>query len=131
MTINSKKCVIEMSKKEAAAAMKFGTQEYMDLQEVRRDYPNFKIVVIKKSGTKKIETYKGLTYAYMEMYIQKNDDEKKTIMTEYEMLRGISEEAKEALAEPCSYQEMRDWFLKKFPAIAKFHEDRAKLLAAG
>ena len=51
-------------------------------------------------------------------------------MKEYKNLRGLSDEAKEALAEPCSYNEIRAWFLNAYPAIAKFHEDRAKLLAA-
>ena len=31
---------------------------------------------------------------------------------------------------PGSYNEIRAWFLNAYPAIAKFHEDRAKLLAA-
>jgi hypothetical protein len=51
-------------------------------------------------------------------------------MAEYEMLRGMSDEAKEALADPCSYMEMKDWFLKKFPAIAEFHKKREAALAA-
>ena len=51
-------------------------------------------------------------------------------MAEYEMLRGLSQEAQETLAEPCSYNEMKEWFLKKFPAIAEFHKKREMLLAA-
>ena len=66
----------------------------------------------------------------MEMYIEKHDDEDKSIMAEYLMLRGMTDEAEEALAESFTYLEMKDWFLKKFPAIASFHEARAKLMAA-
>jgi hypothetical protein len=44
------------------------------------------------------------------------------------MLRGISQEAQDALAEPCSYNEMKNWFLKKYPAIADFHKMREDLL---
>ena len=51
-------------------------------------------------------------------------------MTEYEMLRGKSDEAVEALAESMSYKEMREWFMKKFPAIAEFHKKREAALAA-
>ena len=82
----------------------------------------------KASGQK--ESYKGLTYSYMENYIKNHDDEKKSIMAEYEMLRGMSAEAQEVLAETCSYIEMKAWFLKKFPAIAEFHKKREMLLAA-
>lgn len=129
MFINEKKNAIELSKKEAAAAAKFGTPEYKALQEARRDYPGFKVVTITRKSTAKKESCKGLTYAYMETYIQKHDDEKQSIMAEYKMLRGLTEEAEEALAESFTYQEMKEWFLKKFPAIKKFHEAREKALA--
>ncbi len=128
MTINEKKNAIEMTKKEAAAAAKYGTREYKALQEARKDYPGFKVVTITRKSTTKKESCKGLTYEYMEKYIEKHDDEKKSIMAEYEMLRGLTEEAEEALAESISYQEMKEWFLKKFPAINEFHKARAAAL---
>ena len=130
MTINMKKNAIEMTKKFANAAKKFGTVEYKQLQEARKDYPTFKVVTVTRKTTAKKETYKGLTYEYMEMYIVKHDDDQESIMAEYKMLRGTSDEAIEALAESLTYQEMREWFLSKFPAIAEFHKMREKLLAA-
>ena len=120
---------IEMTKKFAKAAEKFGSEEYKSLQEARRDNPTFKVVIVSRKATEKKDTYKGLTYEYMEKYINAHDDAEAK-MKEYKNLRGLSEEAKAALAEPCSYNEIRAWFLKTYPAIAKFHEDRAKLLAA-
>ena len=128
MFINEKKNAIELSKKEAAAAAKFGTREYKALQEARKDYPGFKVVTIARKSAAKKESCKGLTYGYMEMYIQKHDDEEKSIMAEYLMLRGLSKEAEEALAESFTYQEMKEWFLAKYPAINKFHKARAKAL---
>ena len=130
MTINFNNHAIEMTKKFAKAAAKFGSEEYKQLQEARHDYPNFKVVTVSRKASSQKESYKGLTYSYMESYIEAHDDEEKSIMAEYEMLRGLSQEAQEALAEPCSYNEMKEWFLKKFPAIASFHEARAKLMAA-
>ena len=130
MNINMKKNAIELTKKEAAAAAKFGTTEYKQLQEARRDNPGFKVVTISRKANTKKESYKGLTYGYMETYIQKHDDEENSIMAEYMMLRGLSEEAEEALAESFTYQEMKEWFLKKFPAIAEFHKKREALLVA-
>lgn len=129
MTINSKKQTIEMSKKFAAAAHKYGTPEYVQLQEVRRDYPNFKEVIATQKVNSKKDLCKGLTYEYMEKYIKVHDEDG-SIMDEYMMLRGLTKEALEALAEPCTYQEMRNWFLNKFPAIAEFHKKRAALLSA-
>lgn len=130
MFINEKKHTIELNKKEAKAAAKFGTPEYKALQEARRDYPTFAVKTVSQKPATKKNTFKGLTYEYMEMYIEKHDDADKSIMAEYLMLRGKTDEAEEALAESFTYLEMKDWFLKKFPAIASFHEARAKLLAA-
>ena len=128
MFINEKKNTIELTKKEATAAAKFGTPEYKNLQQARRDYPTFSVVTVTRKASTKKNTFKGLTYEYMEMYIEKHDDEEKSIMAEYLMLRGLTDEAEEALAESFTYLEMKDWFLNKFPAIKTFHETRAKLL---
>ena len=130
MKINQKNQTIEMSKKFAKAAEKFGSEEYKQLQEARRDNPGFKVVTVSRKASSQKESYKGLTYSYMENYIKTHDDDKKSIMSEYEMLRGMSAAAQEVLAEPCSYIEMKAWFMKKFPAIAEFHKKREMLLAA-
>ena len=127
LTINNKARTIEMTKKFEKAASRFGSDEYKALQEARKDYPTYKVIV-KASTAKSKESFKGLTYEYMEKYIASHDDERNTIMAEYEMLRGTSEEAKEALAEACSYQEIKAWFFGKFPAIKAFHEKRTKML---
>ena len=128
MTINYSTRTIQMTKKFAKAAEKFGSDEYKDLQEARRDNPTFMVVIVARKTTEKKDTYKGLTYSYMETYINAHDKAEER-MKEYKNLRGLSDEAKEALAEPCSYNEIRTWFLNAYPAIAKFHEARAKLLA--
>ena len=120
---------IEMSKTEAKAAGKLNSEKFNELHTLRTMYPSFEIE-IKASSAKKKTDYKGLTYDYMTKYIEAHDDEEKSIMTEFEMLRATSDEAKEALAESASYKEIKEWFLKKFPAIAKFHEKREAALAA-
>ena len=121
---------IEMTKKFAAAARKFGTKQYRDLQEARRDYPNFKVVTNTRKSTGCQDTYKGLTYKFMVDYIQKHDDAEQSIMDEYLTLRGLTEAAKENLLEPYSYYEMKTWFLKTFPAIAEFHKQCDARVAA-
>lgn len=120
---------IEMSKTEAKAAGKLNSEKFNELHTLRTMYPTFEIE-IKASSAKKKTDYKGLTYDYMTKYIEAHDDEEKSIMAEFEMLRATSDEAKEALAESASYKEIKEWFLKKFPAIAKFHEKREAALAA-
>ena len=130
MKINYTSMTIEMTKAESKAAGKIGTAEFKNMLSLMQQFPNYKIQVIARAATKKSCDYKGLTFDYMEKYIASRDDEKKSIMAEFEMLRGESNEAKNALAESCSYQEIKEWFLNKFPAIKQFHEMRSKMLTA-
>ena len=120
---------IEMSKTEAKAAGKINSEKFNELNTLRTMYPTFEIE-IKASAAKKKSDYKGLTYGYMAKYIASHDDDEQSIMAEFEMLRGISAEAQEALADSASYKEIKEWFLKKFPAIAEFHKKREAALAA-
>ena len=77
LTLNTKNFAIEMDKKFAAAAANVFSAEYEKLQEVRRAYPNYKVVTVarkeKTSGTS------GLTFEFMELYIEQHDDEEKSI----------------------------------------------------
>ena len=128
MTINEKKMTIEVTKAFAKRASKFNTKEYKDLQTVRRDYPNFEVVVRTTKANK--SAIKGLTFEYMETYIKAHDDENNSIMKDFLDLRGLSEEAKEAMADSASYGEIKAWFFEQYPQIKKFHERRENLRAA-
>ena len=66
MTINSAARTISLTKKEMTAASRFGTVEYQNLQAARRDYPGFEVVTITRKVKTTRETYKGLTYDFME-----------------------------------------------------------------
>ena len=128
ISINAKNRTIELTKTFATASAKFGTPEYDQLQQARRDYPNYKVVTIARKATKSDKpSYKGLTYEYMEKYIMAHDDENQTIMNEYLALRGNSD-ADENLVDSFNYQEMKDWFLDKFPAFNEYHAKRAELI---
>lgn len=127
LTINNKARTIEMTKKFEKAASRFGSDEYKMLQEARKDYPAYKVVV-KASTVKGKESFKGLTYEYMEKYIAAHDDEDKSIMAEYKMLRGTSAEGMEMNAAAHSYGEMKKWFFEKYPAFKEFTKSCEKVL---
>ena len=130
ITINDKKMTIEMTKAVANRAKKFNTVEYKDLQMVRKDYPNYTVVI--KTSTKKNNKnqFKGLTYNYMEKYIEAHDDDEQSIMNEYLDMRALSEDAQEAMADALSYGEIKAWFLDKYPQIKEFHTRRENLMVA-
>ena len=130
LKVNHETRTIEMNKTFADKASRFGSEEYNALMLAREQNPGYTVKVVTRKTTKSDKpSYKGLTYEYMEKYILAHDDEDQTIMNEYMELRGMTEEAEDALLESATYQEMKDWFLDKFPAIADFHQKREELLA--
>lgn len=126
VTINHADGNIIISQKIAKNAEKFGTAEYNMLQRVRRDYPQFTIVVEGKKSSRR-DNMKGLTYDFMSSYIQKHDPSG-TIMEKYLDLRGQSESAIEFGAVAVSYGEIKSWFLNTFPEIMRFYAAREDLL---
>ncbi len=127
LIIDSKKNTIEMTKKFAKAASHFGSEEYGQLQEARKDYPTFRVIT-RATRNKKADGFKGLTYSYMESYI-KAHDENGSIMEAFKTLRATSEEAQAFNMESASYQEIKEWFLEAYPEIAEFQKKREQILA--
>ena len=117
ITINTKNNTLVITKKFEKAASKFGSPEYRELKEARADFPNFKVVV--RTVKQKKETYKGLTYEYMEKYIKGHDNGGK-IMEEFKIMTGQTEES----MKKGSYIEVKKWFLEIYEEFEKFHEDR-------
>lgn len=124
MIINSAARTISLTKKEMTAARHVDSVEYKKLQNARRDYPGFAVITVSRKVKTQRETYKGLTYAYMEKYIIAHDDNQQSIMAEYKMYRGISDDPLMNIPNPYTYHEMKEWFLGKFEAVAKFYENR-------
>lgn len=127
MNANLMMKTIEMSKNEAKAAGKIGSEKFKELREYMAMYPGFEIQ-IKAPSKRKIE-FKGLDYKYMKTYIQKHDDEKQSIMAEFNTL--IAQDKKDGVEgsehlEAASYLDVRDWFLAKFPEIKQHKEAHDK-----
>ena len=125
--INSKNRTLEVTKKFASSAARFGSDEYKELKEAHSEFPTYK-VVIKTSNRKAKSSYKGLTYDFMEKYIKSHDNEQNEILAEFETLRGKSESAIALNAQSLSYVEIKVWFLDKFPTFTEFTQKREALL---
>lgn len=106
--------IIEMSREFAKYAEQVGSDEYNLLQQTRRDYPNFRVVRKQIAKKKDKESYKGLTYEYMENYIKLHDDKEETIMKEYKEMRLL------AACHSIRYPVIKKWFFKQFPEVEKF-----------
>lgn len=121
MFINFLDRTIELTKKEMKAAGRYGTDEYNALVVARKDNPGYRVIVtVRKVKTVKKDTYKGLTYKYMEAYIEAHDKDQ-SIMKQYRINRGLCENLADNVPEPYTYQEMKTWFLDQFKEIAEFY----------
>ena len=116
---------IEMTKAEAKAAGKIGSEKFKELHDYMEAYPGYEIQ-IKATPKRKVEL-RGLTYEYMRTYIQKCDKQnKKDIMVEFRTL--IAQDKKDKIEgsehlEATGYLDVRDWFLKQFPEIEQRRDD--------
>ena len=117
LKVDFSKNLIIMDRTFAKMSEDTNSSEYAKLQSVRKDYPEFKVITrtIKRNPDK--NTYKGLTYAYMERYILNsgNDEEVKEALSEYRKLREIGECHKGK-----SYPVIKKWFLERYPEIENF-----------
>lgn len=117
---------IEMTKTEAKAAGKFNTPEYNELMELMKNFPNFRINVV-KAATKKVDRFKGLSYDYMKKYIKSHDESK--MATFYELCGQDENGNKVEMAAAATYGEVKMWFLTQFPEIEESGKKIDKILA--
>ena len=121
MNINFKNGTIEMTKAEAKEAGKFNSEKYLELKEIRSEFPTFRIVT--KNAPKKRDTYKGLTYTYMAKYIADHTEENDDRRTEFAQMSGYVDGVKVAFAETATYGEVKAWFLLRFPEIEEYNNN--------
>ena len=118
---------IEMTKKEAKAAGKIGSEEFNVLRQLMEMYPGYEIQ-IKATVKRKVE-FRGLDYKYMKEYIQKHADDDGKIMAEFRKLTAQDKKDKVAGCEnleAANYAAVKKWFLKKFPEIKEYKEKSQK-----
>ncbi len=122
ITINAKNRTIEMNKTFAKAASIFGSDEYNQLQEARRDYPNYRVITVKQKGAGSTEFAK-LSFEFMDKYV-KDHAPSDNIKATYLELRGFDQNWKvDENGLPEDHARIKDWFLNTFP---EFEEARAK-----
>ena len=121
------KQVIEMTKAEAKAAGTYGTAEFEELANLRKEFPNFRIVT---KASKSKDNMKGLNTDYMEKYIKAHDkSEDKAVLKEFYSLRGCDEEGKKIDFAPVApYGTLKQWFLTYYPEVAKMNDTVSEIL---
>ena len=94
------------------------SDEYALLQKTRMENPTFTVRrrQIKKNPNK--DTYKGLTYPYMEHYIRTHEESENVqkVLDQFEELKLIAQ----CHGKRYRYSTIKKWFLAKYPDVAKF-----------
>ena len=127
LTINERNRTIEMTKKFANAAKRYGSREYEDLQNARRDYPRYKVVT--RTPKRKKDSFKGLNLAYMEKYIKEHEKDNAAILTDFYKLCGKDKNGNKLELEKAEcYGKIKEWFLKQYPVFKNYREDIDKIL---
>ena len=112
--INSENATIELTKAFAQAASRFGSEEYKQLQMARADYPNYRVVT--KSASKHRDNFKGLTYEYMEKYMNVHKEDE--LLQEYYTLCGKDKDGKDVeFAATATYGQVKEWFIVNHPQL--------------
>ncbi|MBP3646889.1 MAG: hypothetical protein J6K55_10760 [Clostridia bacterium] len=127
ITVRHSTASIVLSKSFANASSKFGSEAYNQLQQVRRDYPTYTIEIATPKKTNK-EFFKGLTLEYMEVYIEKHDDENHSIMNAFLELRGDAKAHDGLEVKSAAYATIKTWFLAQYPAVAAFQTHRNEVI---
>ena len=94
------------------------SDEYALLQKLKLENPEFKVTRRKIKSNPNKDSYKGLTYEYMKMYIKTHETEEQA----KEIIAYLDEQI---LISKCHSQRLRyptikKWFLKQYPDVAKF-----------
>lgn len=113
LKINHENRTLVMDRTFAKAASFVGSNEYNLLQDARRDYPSYQVTLrsIKKKEDK--ESYRGLTYKYMEDYIRSHANAAAN-MAEYHQQRLLAE------CHSIRYPNIKKWFLAMYPEVVQF-----------
>lgn len=99
------------------------SDEYRQLQSVRRDYPAFTVTTRQIKKNPHMEHYNGLTYAFMEDYIftHESKETRKAVLDEFNEMILISKCHSKAFR----YPTIKKWFLERYPEIAEFGMPKA------
>ena len=126
MKINMNKKTIELNKAEMKKAMVFGNVEYDNLQIVRRDYPNFKVVEIKVK--KNNSDFANLKMDDIKGFVEKYGSEEQKASFAFISKRSVDEDGE--YCEPQSFFQIKTWFLNEFPEFKQIRKDyRQKIVS--
>ena len=118
LSVKYAKSVIEVNTIFAKMMENPRSDEYELLQKIKMENPGFTVSRRQIKSNPKKDTYKGLTYEYMEHYIgtHEPDDQVDEVLAHFEELKLISQ----CHGKRLRYPTIKKWFLNRYPDVAQF-----------
>lgn len=116
ITVDYKKNTIEITKTFEKKASVYGSNEYHELVNVRREYSNYRLIV---KTSKSNNTFKGMDYEFMLDYISKHENSEQR-KSEFNKLRDNN----------LSYGEIKQWFVSTYTVFENCKTRAQWVLAA-
>ena len=118
LTINFSAKSIELAESFEKKASIYGSTEYMMLQNARKDFPTYRIEVVKKTKKAK-DCHKGLTAKFMYKYIENHDNENHDVMNLFKKYFETFDEEKEKFVfyHDVDFFKVQKWFLSQYTEI--------------
>ena len=103
MKIDFMEKTVLVTKSELSKASVYGSNEYYELLAIRKDLPDYQIVV--KSASPRRTCFSSPTYEFMAAYLSSNENTA-SLYEEFLQLRRAG----------YNYNQIKKWFMEKFPA---------------
>ena len=134
LTLDFSKNTINMTESFSKKAENYGSTEYNMLQNARKDYPEFEIIVTKKSKRVK-DAHKGIDVKFMYNYIKKHDNDEEEVMNLFKgwfkKLEETDDGIEYILHNDVEFLNIRSWFLDQyteFDEAIKTRKDNLKTI---
>lgn len=112
--LNHKAQTIEMTKAFYKEASTFGSKAYKTLNEARRDFPTYDLVILRQKAK---DSHKGLTLKKMAEYINAHSEEHEGAKELFEKCTTTNDKNELVLVKGLNFIALREWFLSEFKEI--------------
>ena len=134
LTLDFSKNTINMTESFSKKAQNYGSAEYNMLQNARKDYAEFEIVVTKKTKRVK-DAHKGIDVKFMYNYIKQHDNDEEEVMNLFKgwfkKLEETDDGIEYILHNDVEFLNIRSWFLDQyteFDEAIKTRKDNLKTI---
>ena len=134
LTLDFSKNAINMTESFSKKAQNYGSTEYNMLQNALKDFPEFEIVVTKKTKRVK-DAHKGIDVKFMYNYIKQHDNDEEEVMNLFKgwfkKLEETDDGIEYILHNDVEFLNIRSWFLDQyteFDEAIKTRKDNLKTI---